>query len=526
MKRSTPRRLGPVAMAVGATLSLITGGVVFGALPASATGGPSLSLNGISPYLTATTLPEEHWVSTTYGNGEFVAVGAAGNVAYSSNGSAWSSATLPVDDSWTSVTYGGGTFVAVSLDGGIAFSTNGSSWAMASSPIDAPWESVAYGNDEFVAVSDNGDAAFSADGGNWTAAAMSFDEAWNAVTYGDGEFVAVATNFAEYSTDGSNWTAVVLPGDANPMTSVAYGNGEFVALDNDGSAAVSTNGESWTLESNVLPGNAGSVSVTYGDGLFVAGSQNSTDLAYSPDGVTWTPITTELADSSWAIAYGGGEFVAASYTSSDAEVLTFAPLGAGTGNTYTATLDTGETTGAVTPPGLVAVDDGTNSCSASDWTPITLDNGDEGYTATCSIPNDEPYNTSVTASYDDTGTYGEQISNSLNVGEADESATIASVSITGTPQVGDTLTATPSGVSGTPAPATAYQWYDDGSSPITGATSNTYTVHSSDIGDTISVVATESNGVGFTASATTAADETVAALSATLALERHRVADL
>ena len=78
---------------------------------------------------------------------------------------------------------------------------------------------------------------------------------------------------------------------------------------------------------------------------------------------------------------------------------------------------------------------------------------------------------------------------------ADSTPTITSASITGTAVVGDTLSAVANGVTGYPTPSPTYQWYD-GSTAITGATASTYTVQSSDLGHSINVVITETNGTG------------------------------
>jgi len=50
-------------------------------------------------------------------------------------------------------------------------------------------------------------------------------------------------------------------------------------------------------------------SITYGDGLYVAGAQNSA-LSTSPDGVTWTSQTTGFGTTIYSLAYGVGLFVA------------------------------------------------------------------------------------------------------------------------------------------------------------------------------------------------------------------------
>ena len=86
------------------------------------------------------------------------------------------------------------------------------------------------------------------------------------------------------------------------------------------------------------------------------------------------------------------------------------------------------------------------------------------------------------------------------------------------PFVSDLLTATPATVEGNPTPTRTWQWLR-GSTPISGATSNTYTVQEADIGETISVRQTETNIAG-TASATSAATTAIEPLPATTVLTR------
>jgi len=81
--------------------------------------------------------------------------------------------------------------------------------------------------------------------------------------------------------------------------------------------------------------------------------------------------------------------------------------------------------------------------------------------------------------------------------------------ITGTAQVGQTLTASTGTWSGTPAPTYAYQWFSDGVS-IPGADESTYVPAVGDVGNVITVTVTASNGAG-TAQATSAATAAVIA---------------
>ena len=67
--------------------------------------------------------------------------------------------------------------------------------------------------------------------------------------------------------------------------------------------------------------------------------------------------------------------------------------------------------------------------------------------------------------------------------------------ITGTAQVGETLTVTPGEWSGVAAPTLTYQWNADGE-PIEGATSATYAPVADDVGAVITVTETARNWKG------------------------------
>jgi hypothetical protein len=88
--------------------------------------------------------------------------------------------------------------------------------------------------------------------------------------------------------------------------------------------------------------------------------------------------------------------------------------------------------------------------------------------------------------------------------------------ISGTTTEGETLTATPASVAGTPTPTRTWQWERTGT-PISGATSITYTLQAVDVGETITVVQTETNSEGSdSAESTATASIGAAASSATM----------
>ena len=91
----------------------------------------------------------------------------------------------------------------------------------------------------------------------------------------------------------TTWTASTLPSSSN-WISVTYGNGMFVAVAYGSTAAAySTNGSTWTA--STLPSSSTWYSVTYGNGMFVAVAYGSTAAAYSnsvfPTVVVLTPLT-------------------------------------------------------------------------------------------------------------------------------------------------------------------------------------------------------------------------------------------
>jgi len=88
---------------------------------------------------------------------------------------------------------------------------------------------------------------------------------------------------------GETWTPRAAT-EANSWTSVAYGNGLFVAVSQNGTNGVmtSSDGITWTPRA-AAEANAW-ISVAYGNGLFVAVSLDGTNrVMTSPDGITWTP---------------------------------------------------------------------------------------------------------------------------------------------------------------------------------------------------------------------------------------------
>src|SRR5690606_20931197 len=98
---------------------------------------------------------------------------------------------------------------------------------------------------------------------------------------------------------------------------------------------------------------------------------------------------------------------------------------------------------------------------------------------------------------------------SIVLPEPEAPANADAPTITGLTEEGQTLTANPGTWTGYPAPTFTYEWLRcdaDGNNcaPITDETGATYTLTADDVGKTVKVVVTASNGVGSPAQATSA----------------------
>ena len=123
---------------------------------------------------------------------------------------------------------------------------------------------------------------------------------------------------------GTSWTASTSAADNNWM-SVTYGNGLFVAVAQSGTGnrvMTSPDGINWTSRTSAADNNW--MSVTYGNGLFVAVAQSGTGnrVMTSPDGINWTSRTS-AADNNWmSVTYGNGLFVAVAQSGTGNRVMT------------------------------------------------------------------------------------------------------------------------------------------------------------------------------------------------------------
>ena len=222
---------------------------------------------------------------------------------------------------WRGITYGNNTFVTVSEKGEVGISSNGIDWSLGTE-ASGEWIGVTYGNGTFVAVADKGTSRLmtSTGGINWNKidTTLITTNAWRCIAYGEPSgspmWVVLGEGVGIYSTDAANWNPVTTDVSGLTWVSVTYGNGTFVAVAQSGTKServiTSTDGINWTYQSSLI--NQIWKGVAYGNGTFVAVAQNGAyQVAYSTDnGVNWSFVPLSATVQWSAITYNDGKFVA------------------------------------------------------------------------------------------------------------------------------------------------------------------------------------------------------------------------
>ena len=219
--------------------------------------------------------------------GTYKVVGDGGLVLTSPDAVTWTEQTgvktLTTQNLYAIASNGLNLNVAVGAGGTIIYSPDGITWNKATnSGTSADLYAVNYGNGTWVAVGAGGTIVISGDGSNWfdhsesgpalrgVASKVSVSST-GAVT---ATFVAVGdSSTVLYSTDGASWTSQPVPMLGANLNAIVYGT-QFVAVGAQGSILYSSDGQIWDAASS--PNSNEILAVTHGlDGYYAVGSTGS-----------------------------------------------------------------------------------------------------------------------------------------------------------------------------------------------------------------------------------------------------------
>lgn len=193
--------------------------------------------------------------SVTYGNSTFVAVGQAGKILTSSDGTNWTLAATVASGSLNAVTFSSALnlFIAVGNGGDIYTASNLATWTKQTSSTTDTLTAVAVGiagsTPTVVAAGFNGRIAMSTTGTTWSSQVIAGNPSFNGAAAATDLFAVVGGNGAIYtSTNGSAWSVAAAPAGlptAN-FTAVRFLNNQFVAVGGSGAVMTWTGTGNWT----------------------------------------------------------------------------------------------------------------------------------------------------------------------------------------------------------------------------------------------------------------------------------------
>jgi len=151
----------------------------------------------------------------------FVAVGTAGTILTSDDGSVWRPKSSGIKTNILSITYGAGTFVAEGEGGAILTSSTGIAWFPQNSPTDTDLSDVVYTGTRFVAVGGSfetgAETVVSDDGAKWERVVSPGEQMFHAVAHRNDTLIAAAYARSDLQTPA---LFTLVPGDKNWKESV------------------------------------------------------------------------------------------------------------------------------------------------------------------------------------------------------------------------------------------------------------------------------------------------------------------
>lgn len=238
---------------------------------------------------------------------QFVAVGASGAIAISSDGLSWATQISGTTEDLRGVAASGDIVVAVGANGSILSSSNLTTWAPVPVPLPAPTtplNAVVAGPDRFVAAGNNGRLLVNPLGSGWYLTDAMTLTNFNGLAYGAGTYVAVGNKGAIFtSPDGFTWTNRNSQ-TLSDVTSITYTGSQFWAVSSASELLTSPDGANWAAAAIPLPATYHSLA---SDGQKLVAVGDGGKIATSTDGNTWTLRVAGPGPALYGVTWSGVE---------------------------------------------------------------------------------------------------------------------------------------------------------------------------------------------------------------------------
>jgi hypothetical protein len=257
-----------------------------------------------------------------FGNGVFVTIPSATSTSAqtSTDGITWTTRTLPASNSWFRVAYMNSLFVAWSNSTTTAASsTDGITWTLRTMPVTPT--SVVYGNGQYVASFLNTTAptiSYSTDLITWNTSSSTLTGVGARLSFGlatskvkDTDLINLSGLTTNVQKQINNLQSSKTNAFAGNLAEASLSSINFAMFDSSGSNSghgISTDGITWTYNTNSFPASTNITNAVYSGSLWVA--MKDSNVAYaSTDGLNWSTRTLAVSQSYSDIAYGNGSFV-------------------------------------------------------------------------------------------------------------------------------------------------------------------------------------------------------------------------
>ncbi len=249
--------------------------------------------------------------AVTYGNGKFVAVGLAGTILVSVDGTNWNNQSARIGNLIYGINYDSETFVAEGNSVTLIHNVTNRG-VFGSNPLSTPsFHAVVCGGNQFVAVGDHGQIVSSPDGITLTLRSGAIGNVkLLGMAWGQGKFVTVGESGTILtSEDGVSWTRQS-SGTSHRLRAVAFGKNRFVIVGDANTLLYSQDGGQWTRTTPPQPRGFNSFNtVAFGNDIFLSAVFPEQDHVFtSSDGLTWSEAG-KLPDVPSGLAFGAGKFV-------------------------------------------------------------------------------------------------------------------------------------------------------------------------------------------------------------------------